>query len=56
MLLKSELLAKWAVDIHMTAGPVARWEHLIYQLGSHQHLISHVIKAGKIVYQKPANL
>ncbi|KAK2158027.1 hypothetical protein LSH36_178g01024 [Paralvinella palmiformis] len=29
-----------------------RWEHIIYQLGSHQHVISHVIKGGKIVHQK----
>lgn len=29
-----------------------RWEHLIYQFGSHQHTISHVIKNGRIVHSK----
>ncbi|KAI1732515.1 amidohydrolase family domain-containing protein [Ditylenchus destructor] len=28
------------------------WEHLIYRMGCHQNLISHVIKAGKVVYAK----
>lgn len=27
-----------------------RWEHLIYQLGSHQHTISKVIKRGRVVH------
>ncbi|PNF31642.1 putative imidazolonepropionase [Cryptotermes secundus] len=28
-----------------------KWEHIIYQLGSHQHLIDIVVKKGKIVYR-----
>ena len=27
-----------------------RWEHLIYQMGSHNELIKYVIKNGKVVH------
>ncbi|XP_077981579.1 putative imidazolonepropionase [Glandiceps talaboti] len=30
-----------------------RWEHLIYQIGGHDHLIQHVVKRGQVVYTKP---
>lgn len=30
----------------------SNWEHLIYRLGCHQMIISHVIKHGKRVYNK----
>ncbi|CAD5110993.1 DgyrCDS344 [Dimorphilus gyrociliatus] len=29
-----------------------RWEHLIYQLGSHSYLIEAVIKKGEVIYNK----
>ncbi|PSN55823.1 putative imidazolonepropionase [Blattella germanica] len=29
-----------------------KWEHLIYQIGSHQDLIEYVVKRGEIVYKK----
>uniref|UniRef100_T2M6L2 Probable imidazolonepropionase n=1 Tax=Hydra vulgaris TaxID=6087 RepID=T2M6L2_HYDVU len=29
-----------------------RWEHLIYQFGSHDEIITHVIKRGVVVYAK----
>ncbi|XP_045602226.2 probable imidazolonepropionase [Procambarus clarkii] len=29
-----------------------RWEHLVYQLGGTDHIISHVIKAGTVVHTK----
>jgi len=31
---------------------VYSWEHLIYQFGSYQHTISHVIKNGRIVHSR----
>ena len=31
---------------------VNRWEHLVYQFGSYQHIISHVMKNGQIVHSK----
>ncbi|XP_042230180.1 probable imidazolonepropionase isoform X1 [Homarus americanus] len=30
-----------------------RWEHLVYQLGGADHVISHVIKAGTVVHTRP---
>ncbi|XP_070559217.1 probable imidazolonepropionase [Ptychodera flava] len=30
-----------------------RWEHLIYQMGGHDHLIQYVVKRGDVVYTKP---
>ncbi|XP_037779853.1 probable imidazolonepropionase isoform X2 [Penaeus monodon] len=29
-----------------------RWEHLVYQLGGTDHIISHVIKAGAVVHER----
>uniref|UniRef100_T1JDI3 Probable imidazolonepropionase n=1 Tax=Strigamia maritima TaxID=126957 RepID=T1JDI3_STRMM len=29
-----------------------KWEHLIYQLGGHDHTIEYVIKSGRIVYKR----
>uniref|UniRef100_A0A6A7FP25 Probable imidazolonepropionase n=2 Tax=Hirondellea gigas TaxID=1518452 RepID=A0A6A7FP25_9CRUS len=29
-----------------------RWEHLVYQLGEHHHLIHHVVCSGRVVYTK----
>ncbi|ROT70703.1 hypothetical protein C7M84_011002 [Penaeus vannamei] len=29
-----------------------RWEHLVYQLGGTDHVISHVIKAGAVVHER----
>jgi len=28
------------------------WEHLIYRLSAHQMIITHVVKAGRVVYEK----
>ncbi|XP_002742372.1 putative imidazolonepropionase [Saccoglossus kowalevskii] len=30
-----------------------KWEHLVYQLAGHGHVIKHVVKKGNIVYTKP---
>lgn len=30
----------------------SRWEHLIYQLGNHDRLISHVVKRGRVVFSR----
>ncbi|KAJ9581105.1 hypothetical protein L9F63_023726 [Diploptera punctata] len=32
-----------------------RWEHIIYQMSSHHHLIDYVVKKGKVVYRKDEN-
>ncbi|KAH9503599.1 putative imidazolonepropionase [Bulinus truncatus] len=32
------------------------WEHIIYQMGSHNRLISHVIWKGQAVYQRPSQI
>lgn len=29
-----------------------RWEHLVYQLGGADHVISHVVKAGVVVHER----
>ena len=29
-----------------------RWEHLIYQLGGHDHVIEYVIKKGQVVVER----
>jgi len=31
---------------------IPKWEHIIYRFAAHQMIISHVIKSGKIVYEK----
>ncbi|ESN98636.1 hypothetical protein HELRODRAFT_155870 [Helobdella robusta] len=36
-------------DILVLDAP--RWEHLIFQLGSHHHVIEYVIKRGRVVHQ-----
>ncbi|KAJ8046502.1 putative imidazolonepropionase [Holothuria leucospilota] len=38
----------------MIVADVTRWEHLIYQLGSSDQLIQHVIKKGEIVHSRPS--
>ncbi|KAI0234437.1 putative imidazolonepropionase [Lamellibrachia satsuma] len=37
-------------DILILDAP--RWEHLIYQMGSHQHVIRHVVKNGIVVHSR----
>ncbi|GAB6033638.1 putative imidazolonepropionase [Chamberlinius hualienensis] len=32
-----------------------RWEHIIYQMGGHDHIIQYVIKKGEVVYTKIDN-
>ncbi|KAB7497655.1 putative imidazolonepropionase, partial [Armadillidium nasatum] len=41
-------IGKWANIVIIDAY---RWEHLVYQLGSHNDIITHVIYRGKIVTQ-----
>ncbi|RXG70222.1 putative imidazolonepropionase [Armadillidium vulgare] len=45
-------IGKWANIVIIDA---CRWEHLVYQLGSHSDIISHVIYRGKIVTQNKAS-
>ena len=35
-----------------TIFPIFRWEHLIYQLAGHDHVIEYVIKKGQVVVER----
>lgn len=42
-------------DFVVLGGDVTSWKHIIYRMAAHDTVISHVVKAGRVVYTAAAS-